>query len=324
LRALKNENVGRAPVWIMRQAGRYLPSYRKLRQKWPLRELFLNPELAAHVTLLPVDELGVDAAILFSDITIAALGFGLSLDFSEGPLIEPKLTPQDIPHLPLLPEALRHTAEAVALAKARLSVPLIAFAGGPFTVASYLIERHQGADLPRTKRWLYQDPASFHLLLHKITDLTIHTLRMQIEAGADAVQLFDSWAHVLSDQHLRLFSLPYLKRIIDALSAPVILFMRGSTLHAETLASLGPAAISLDWQKPMAAVRKTVPLPLQGNFDPDLLFAPQEVIQEEVRALIASMPLDPGLILNLGHGIKPDTPVEGAKALIEAARCPLL
>ena len=312
LKALQGLGTGRPPVWLMRQAGRYLPEYRKLRQKHSLKELFFTPELAAEITLLPIDLLGFDAAILFSDITVIALALGLKLDFNEGPVIKgEKLYPLDVR------EVLSCVAETILLVKPRLKVPLIGFCGGPFTVASYLIEKHSGTDLPLTKKMMHQDPKAFHHLLDLITAASIDYLQMQKQAGVDAIQIFDSWAHVLSKEDFDEFCAPYLKRL-----PPSILFMRGSSFRAKELSLLNPLGISFDWQVPLPILRAQVPkkIAIQGNLDPDLLYAPLPIIEKKVKALLDSMRGDPGFIVNLGHGVKPDVPVDAVRCLVEAVK----
>ena len=322
LEALRCENRGRPPVWMMRQAGRYLPEYRKLREKWTLRELFFTPELAAWVTKMPIERFGFDAAILFSDITVVARSLGLALDFREGPVIDPLVDPSRIGSLARIPaeESLGEIGETVRLLKRDLKVPLIGFCGGPFTVASYLIEKHAGQELPQTKKWAYREPESFERLLDKITEASIDYLQMQERAGVDAVQIFDSWAHVLTPVHFARFCVPYLKRLAQSVRVPVIVFMRGAGLRISDLVQLGTAGISFDWQVELSGLRKQVPktIAIQGNFDPDLLYAPLSAIRATVERGIRSMENDPGFIVNLGHGVKPDVPVEAVQCLIDA------
>lgn len=308
LDALARKNRDRPPVWLMRQAGRYLPEYRVLREKYSLKTLFTSPDLAAQVTLMPLS-LGVDAAILFSDISLIALGLGLDLDFQEGPIVSPRVTPQ-FPLL-FLPEKLNCATKAVAMLKPELKVPLIGFCGGPFTVATYLSD---------AKKWLYAEPVTFHRFLSQITDLSIEMLKSQIRAGVDVVQIFDSWAAELSREQFLAFCVPYLKRIIQSLSVPVILFMRGGAFYSKELISLNPAAISSDWQQPLTFWRDQAPnIALQGNLDPDILFAPVATVREKTREILSSMQGDPAFILNLGHGVKPGTPVENVRGVIEEA-----
>lgn len=321
LQALAGCNQGRPPVWLMRQAGRFLPSYQEMRRRYGLRELFFTPELAAEITLLPLKELQVDAAILFSDITVIALALGFTLDFQEGPVIAPLLqTPEDVERLICLDprEVLESIGKTVALAKS--DVPLIGFCGAPFTVASYLIEKHSGQDLLKTKQWLYRHPANFHQLLDKITEVSIEYLRMQVESGVQAIQIFDSWAHVLTDDQFHVYCLPFWKRLLGAVDVPGIVYGRGNAFRIPSIATIGPSAISIDWQVPMAFARGQTSLPLQGNLDPDLLFAPLNMVQETTHYLLDSMKGDPGFIVNLGHGVKPGTPVQAVRCLVDTVK----
>ncbi|HSX25905.1 MAG TPA: uroporphyrinogen decarboxylase [Chlamydiales bacterium] len=313
LDALHCRNRGRPPVWLMRQAGRYLPEYRKLREKYSLRELFLTPELAAQVTKMPIEILGVDAAILFSDITVVVLALGLQLDFKEGPQIAGTIGRRDV-------EVLRPIAEAIRLVKG--DVPLIGFCGGPFTVASYVIEKEHASDLPMTKKFMVREPEKFEALLETICGVTVEYLQMQEEAGVDAVQIFDSWAHVLTREDWLRFCAPYLQKLIEAVKVPVIVFMRGASTRAEELAMLQPRGISFDWQRPMQELRRSVPkeMAMQGNLDPDLLYAPLPMIRRKTEELLESMRGDGGFIVNLGHGVKPDMPVDAVRALVETVK----
>lgn len=319
----------RPPVWLMRQAGRYMPQYRALREKYSFLEMCHQPELIAEVTQLPLAVFGFDAAILFSDILVIpeALGIGLRFEEQVGPIIErPIRTTQDLQQLPSISadEKLNYVKEGIQLLKRSLKVPLIGFCGGPFTVASYMIEGKSSRDLKTTKKWMVQDPSSLHLLLQRIAKDSIDYLNLQIDAGVDAIQIFDSWAHVLSDPHFREFSLRYMETLMRGLKkrVPVILFCRGSSVFAKSMATASPAAISIDWNADLAEVRKSIPasIALQGNLDPDILYAPKETVKAEVRRLLNRMQGDPGYIFNLGHGIHPDVPVESVHALVEEVK----
>lgn len=325
LRALRCEDVPRPPVWLMRQAGRYMPQYRALREKHSLWEMFHRPELAAAVTRQPVDHLGVDAAIMFSDILVIAEALGLEVAFPNtgGPKIEPAVkTAQQVLELPYIPvaESLSYVFETIRRIKADIAVPLIGFSGAPFTVASYCI-----GSLEETKAWLHTDPQSFHLLLSKISQATIAYLQEQVKAGVDAIQVFDSWASVLDDAQFMAFSVPYLQLIVDALApskVPVILFCRNSSLRAEALAKIQPAGISFDWHAPMKELRQRVPshIAVQGNFNPEFLKSSQEEIRDEVRQVLASMQGEKGYIVNLGHGVTPDIPVENVRCFVDVVK----
>lgn len=330
LNALACQNRGRKPVWIMRQAGRFLPEYRALREKHSLTEMFFTPELMVEATLLPMKVIQPDAAILFSDILMVAKALGLELTFLDkvGPVVRPLVkTKEDVLALTErnIYECLGFVAKAIKELKNILPTPLIGFCGAPFTVASYLIEENHAEGLHHTKKWLYQNPESFQLLLEKITRVSISYIEMQMEAGVEAVQIFDSFAHVLSKPLLKVFSFPYLQKIINAVKArgiPVIVFMRGSCLRAEELAALSPSGISFDWQEPLTHLRKKVPsqIAMQGNFDPHLLFASHEVIRKTVKETLQEMNHDPGYIVNLGHGILPETEVEKVQTFIGAVK----
>jgi uroporphyrinogen decarboxylase len=328
LDALACRNKGRPPVWLMRQAGRYMPEYRALRHKFSFLDMCHTPELAAEVTQLPINTFGFDAAILFSDILVTAEALNVGLRFEEkaGPVIEkPIRTPADVLDLPQVHahEKLSYVSAAIQLLKKTLKVPLIGFCGAPFTVASYMIEGGSSRTLHRTKKWMLQDPVSFHLLLDKITHLTQDYLRLQIAAGVDAIQIFDSWTNYLAFPHFKEFSSAYLKKLQDVAKEsqiPVIFFCKGSSAFVHELAQLNPSGISIDWNADLSALRHAIkhPIALQGNLDPDVLYASPTVVQKEVRKTVLSMQNDTGYIFNLGHGILPDIPVDSVKALVEA------
>jgi uroporphyrinogen decarboxylase len=327
LDALSGCNQGRPPVWLMRQAGRYMPAYLALRQKYSLSQMFHLPDLAAKITCMPLDALGVDAAILFSDILVVAEMFGFQVEFPEkgGPFIQAELIPELSLHRRPAKEALSYVGQTIQQVKAQISVPLIGFCGGPFTVATYLLDRGAKGEFKRTLEWAYSHPHSLHKLLNELTEASIDYLRLQIEAGVQAVQIFDSWAGMLCYSQFHAFSLNYLKKIIDALretEIPIIVFCRGSSLHASELADLRPAAISFDAQKELADLRKIVPksIAVQGNLDPHLLKAPKKEIESSVKKLLESMSSDPGFIVNLGHGVLPDTPLENVQFFVDLVK----
>jgi uroporphyrinogen decarboxylase len=293
LEALSCKNQKRPPVWLMRQAGRYLPSYRKLREKHSLKELFFTPELAADITLMPVEQLGVDAAILFSDITVTALMLGFTLEFSEGPIIQGNYKKTSIHIL----DPIKKTIELI---KKRTKVPLIGFVGAPFTVSSYINQ-----DLS---------------LLDAITDVTIEYIQMQQEAGVDAIQIFDSWANDLCSEDFKRYCLPYLKRLKSACKVPVILFMRQASMRLDELLEVNPAAISFDSEVSLKDIRKKTSICLQGNVDPSVLYLSNEEIRQKTQSLLESMRNDPGFIVNLSHGCRPDFKVEAVKTLIDTVK----
>lgn len=331
LRTLSLQTVERPPIWMMRQAGRHLPSYQKLRDTHSLRQLFFEPELAAQVTLLPIQEYGLDAAILFSDILVIAKAFGLSLDYVDkiGPIVSPQVRSfEDVEKLQAfdVEDSLQFVAETIRILRKELNVPLIGFCGGPITSASYFIETGRSHLFPFTKKWIYRDPAGLHTLLKKITDVNIAYLQMQEKAGAQVVQIFESWAHVLSEELFCEFSLPYLRKMVQGVSVPVILFVKGGGAWVEHLVSTKPQALGFDWQRSLKAIRKEVPekIIIQGNFDPDFLYAPDWMMHKVISEKAQEMQGRRGWIVNLGHGIKPDISVDSVKqfiAMIQEATC---
>lgn len=324
LDALSLSNHSRPPIWLMRQAGRYLPEYQEIKRGRRLFDLFRDPKLVADITMQPVDLIGVDAAILFSDILVILDAFDIEYDFVEqvGPVIKKPITPEDVIHLKQrsVKQTLSYVKEAIELILPRSKVPLIGFAGAPFTVASYLIEGGTSKDYKKTKKWLYNHPESFFLLLEKLSDAIIEYLDMQCRAGVHALQLFDSWSSILSYEQFKQCSLHYMKKIIDKREqsqVPLILFCKGSCLWAKEIAELKPHAISLDCALPIREVRKAVPpICLQGNLDPYALYGSMEGIKREVDHILDSMKGEPGFIFNLGHGITPDVPVENVRFLV--------
>lgn len=319
INALNCKNLDIPPVWIMRQAGRYLPSYRSLREKHTLMELFSTPELAAKVTMMPFEHFDFDAAIVFSDILLIAEALGLKVHYpdSGGPFVEPVINHLQVNdlHVQSIPTC---AAETIKLLKPELKVPIIGFCGGPFTIAHYMLNEE-------SSEWFYLHHNSFHTLLQKITDASIEYLRLQIEAGADAIQIFDSWANLLPYTQFLEFSLPYLKKIVDALEdtgIPIIIFCRGSCVRVKDLVSIKPRAISFDWSRELSEMRPQVPanIAVQGNLSPHLLKDSRSAIESAVRKLVDSMRNDPGFIMNLGHGILPDTPIDNVHCFIDTLR----
>jgi len=333
LRACRREPVDRVPVWLMRQAGRYQPSYRALRAQTSFLDLCRSPELVARATVAPIDEFGFDAAILFSDILIALPAMGLDLSFEGakgrgdgGPRVSnPVRTRCDVDAL-RVPDPERDLSCVLAGVRAARQllahrVPLIGFAGGPFTVASYLVEGG-GQGLSRLKAVLYADPASAHALFEKLTEAAIVQLEAQVAAGAQAVQIFESWLGELGRDDLEEYSFPYLARIAAALSrrgVPTIFFATGVSTHLERMGALGFDVVSVDWRIPLAEARERLSnSALQGNLDPDLLLAPRELLLARVGRALEAVGHQPGYIFNLGHGVKPETPPENVRALVEA------
>jgi uroporphyrinogen decarboxylase len=331
LRALRRQAVDRTPVWIMRQAGRYLPEYRATRQRaGDFLALCKTPELACEVTLQPLARFPLDAAILFSDIlTIPdAMGLGLTIDEGVGPrLAEPVRSRAQIDALPVPdPEQeLRYVIDAVRLIKRELAgrVPLIGFAGSPWTLATYMIEGGGGdRDFKRSKTWVYGQPADLHALLDKVTTSVTNYLLAQRAAGADALMVFDTWGGALAADAYQEFSLRYMARIVEVLGdeVPTILFTKGGGPWLEAIADTGCSAVGCDWTVSLADARRRVGerCALQGNLDPAVLRAPIPVIEREVAATLRSFGQGPGHVFNLGHGITPDIDPEHVAALVAA------
>lgn len=306
---------GRAPLWLMRQAGRYLPDYKIYREKASLLELFHDPQSIVQITHLPLQSLPLDAAILFSDILTVLDGLGVPYTFDPGPKIS-------FAGFQRKKNSYSHIKEAIIALKKQLDVPLIGFAGAPFTIASYLIEEQTTKTFLQMKRFLFTKPAEFEAMLKVITEETITYLLLQIEAGVDAIQIFDSWACHIGPAEFKRFSLPYLQQIVEKIKphVPIIIFAKGS--HAMAIATLKPSAISLDWSYDLPHMRGLISkeIALQGNLDPSLLYAEQSVIKEAVDRLFEKMKNEPGYIFNLGHGMLPDIPFENVQFLVNYVR----
>ncbi len=334
LRALLREEVDRTPVWIMRQAGRYLPEYREIRaQAGSFMGLATNPELACEVTLQPLRRFDLDAAILFSDIlTIPdAMGLGLYFVQGEGPKFErPVRDAQAIDALPVPdPEdSLGYVMDAVRTIRRELAgaVPLIGFSGSPWTLATYMVEGGSSRSFGRVKAMLYEEPAAAHRLLDKLAQSVASYLNAQIEAGAQAVQVFDSWGGALSFEAFQEFSLRYLQQVVDGLKrdhegrrVPVILFSKGCNTQLEALADTGADALGVDWTISLKEARARVGdrVALQGNLDPAILLSNEDAIRRQVEVALESFGHGAGHVFNLGHGITPDVPPEHLGALIE-------
>ena len=335
LRALLRQPVDRTPVWMMRQAGRYLPEYRATRaQAGDFMSLCKNTELACEVTLQPLRRYAFDAAILFSDIlTIPdAMGQGLYFAEGEGPKFKKVIrTPADVENLPdvSIPSELSYVTDAVALIRRELngSVPLIGFSGSPWTLATYMIEGGGSKDFRYAKEFLYNHPEAMHLLLDKLADAVIDYLNAQIAAGAQAVQIFDTWGGVLTPSAYRAFSLAYMQKIIgrltrhnDGREVPVILFTKNGGQWLESIASSGCNAVGLDWTTDIANARERIgaQVALQGNMDPSMLYASPEAIRAEVGSILAGFGNNPGHVFNLGHGITPAVNPDHVAVFVES------
>lgn len=330
LRVLRGEATERTPVWMMRQAGRYLPEYMALREKYGFFERCQTPELACEITVQPVDIIGVDAAILFSDILVVpqAMGLEVQLIESKGPVLpEPVKTNADIQRIriPDVHETLQYVFDAIKLIKQELNgrVPLICFAGAPWTILCYMVQGKGSKTFDEAKAFCYTQPGVAHQLLQMITDTTIAYLKAQVEAGADTVQIFDSWGGLLGPEDFENISLKYIRQIVAALKdhVPVIIFAKGAWYALNSMAATGAAALGTDWciKPQMARQFAGDRVTLQGNFDPAKLLSPIPVIQKEVRTMLQSFGKGRH-IANLGHGILPNVPVDHARAFVDTVK----
>ena len=329
LKALRQEKVDRPPVWMMRQAGRYLPDYNKLKAKYTFFERVKTPELVAEITIMPVHQIGVDAAILFSDILVVplALGFDIELVPDKGPVIYNKITSAEgalkIQSIDVLPE-LQYVFDGVRATKEGLNdeVPLLGFAGAPWTIFCYVVEGQGSKTFAKAKAFCFEEPAAAHHLLNVITEATIAYLLEKIKAGVDAIQLFDSWGGLLSPDDYDEFSFPYLARIIAALQPkiPVIAYPKGCWYNMEKFQNAGVSAIGVDWLTSAEFARSQAPnVTIQGNLDPIRLLSPIPEIKKMTRKLIDEFGVQK-YIANLGHGIVPNVPVDHAKAFVDTVK----
>ncbi len=330
LKALKKEKVDRPPVWMMRQAGRYLPDYIRLRKKYDFFTRVQTPELACEITLQPVDQVGVDAAIIFSDILVIpqAMGLEVLMEEGKGPSL-PKViqTQKDIDALVAdnVEQELKYVIDAIALTKKELNgrVPLIGFAGAPWTILCYMIEGKGSKTWDKAKQFCFTKPELAHRLLQKITDVTIKYLKAQAKAGADVLQVFDSWSGMLSPADFKFFAQPYLIQITDALhrDVPVILFPKGSWYALKDLSNSTASGLGVDWCVSPQFARKITAnkITLQGNFDPAKLLLPIPEIKTAVQEMIDGFGIQ-NYIANLGHGITPNIPVDNARAFVDAVK----
>ncbi|TNF28383.1 MAG: uroporphyrinogen decarboxylase [Deltaproteobacteria bacterium] len=331
LAACRRQPVDRPPIWIMRQAGRYMPSYQEVRSKVSFMELCRSPELCTEVTLMPIDQLGVDAAILFSDILVPLEGMGLEVSFDDrGPRVAPALrSAAEVAALRVdgADEEVAYVYEAVRQIKAALAgrVPLLGFAGAPLTLAIYAIEGGSSRNRHAVRKMVYEAPEVLEQLLDKLTTVVIRYLRHQVEAGVDAVQIFDTWGGTMSLAEWRRFSLPYTARIMESLKdtgVPLVHYALGSAHLTEGLAELPCDVLSVDWREPLSLIREKTGgrFALQGNVEPGVLTCGDEHIYAAAKACLDDYGDAPGHIFNLGHGITPDVEVAAAKALVDAAK----
>lgn len=330
LQALKGETLERPPVWMMRQAGRYLPDFMKLKEKYDFFTRCQTPELATEITLMPIDQVGVDAAIIFSDILVVLQAMNIEVEMRDG--IGPYI-PQPINSkaalnqvtLPDVEEHLGYVFEAVRMTKSALNdrVPLIGFAGAPWTLLCYAVQGQGSKNFDRAKAFCFQEPEMAKELLQRITTTTIAYLREKVKAGADVIQLFDSWGGLLSPDDYQEFSWPYLQQIVDALSGSVavIVFGKGCWFALQEMTKSGASALGIDWTCSARNARYLSggQITLQGNFDPSRLLSPIPEIKTQVKQMINAFGKD-RYIVNLGHGILPNIPVDHAKAFVDAVK----
>lgn len=330
LRTLRGEATERTPVWMMRQAGRYLPEYMVLREKYGFFERCRTPELACEITLQPIDIVGVDAAILFSDILVVpqAMGLEVQLIESKGPFLpEPIKQIADLKRVevPDVQDRLHYVFDAIRLIKKELNdrVPLIGFAGAPWTLLCYMVQGKGSKTFDEAKAFCYAQPQTAHQLLQMITDTTIAYLKAQVKAGADIVQIFDSWGGLLSPEDFETFSLQYIRQIVAALKdeVPTIIFAKGAWFALEEMAGTGAHGLGIDWCIKPTTARQFAGngITLQGNFDPAKLLGPIPDIQSAVKKMLTDF--GPGNhIANLGHGILPNVPVDHARAFVDTVK----
>ena len=333
LRACKREPVERTPVWMMRQAGRYLPEYRTVRAKADFLTVCKTPELAAEVSIQPVDIIDVDACIIFSDILVVPEAMGMKLFIEEnkgGPRFEtPIRSRADIDKLdvPDPNQKLRYVMDALRLTRKNLNsrVPLIGFAGSPWTLATYMVEGKGSKNFRAIKELIYTSPKDAHILLDKLARTVATYLSATIEAGAQAVQIFDTWGGILPPDEFKEFSLRYIQQVLTLLNknnAPTIVFCKDSGHSLEAIADSGCDVVGLDWSMDIGKARMLIgsQVALQGNLDPTMLYAPPERIRDGVKKVLDKYGKGSGHIFNLGHGILPDIPVEHAKAFVQAVK----
>jgi uroporphyrinogen decarboxylase len=328
IKAAFSEATERPPVWMMRQAGRFMKEYWDIKNKYSFLEMCKTPEIAADVTMLPVDLLDIDGAILFSDILVTAEAMGGQLSFTAGTgpqFANPVRTQQAVDQLETdVVHKLQYVADAIKVIQQRLNgkIPLIGFAGAPFTVMSYLVEGGSSKDFKLTKLLIHNEPELAHQLLSKIAKVTADYLNMQIAAGVNALQIFDSWAQALAWDDYRDFSHKYIVEIISKLNRkdiPVISFCKGSSVFAPLMAEAKPDVISIDWNVDLLDIKKRLPkgIAVQGNLDPHILYADKKVIKERIYRIFDRMKGENGYIFNLGHGIMPDIPFDNVKYAVD-------
>lgn len=332
LRACKRQHVERTPVWMMRQAGRYLPEYRAVRAKNDFLTMCKTPELASEITIQPVDIVGVDAAIIFSDILVIPEAMGMKLEMveSRGPVLHNPIRSKeqiDALKVPDPQKNLRYVMDAIEMTKRSLAgrVPVIGFAGSPWTLATYMVEGSGSKEFRHIKKMMLDEPDTLRALLDKLTIAVRLYLEAQLAAGADAVQIFDTWGGTLAPDHYRRFSLDPMFDIISGMQrngAPLIVFSKGAHNSLKDIADIGADVVGVDWMMDIGDVRRLVgdKVAIQGNLDPSALYASPERIRDEVKSILKKYGEGPGHVFNLGHGIFPDVPVDHAKAFVRAVK----
>lgn len=335
LRALRQEKTERTPLWVMRQAGRYLPEYREVRKKaGDFMTMAQNPEMVCEVTLQPLRRFDLDAVIIFSDIlTIPdAMGLGLYFVTGQGPKFKrPIVTEQDVDALPEIDVSvdLKYVTDGIALTSETLNqaVPLLGFCGSPWTLLTYMVEGGSSKTFAKAKSFLLNQPVAAHKLLQKLTDASIDYLNAQIKAGANAVQVFDSWGGSLSPEMYQVFSLDYMQQIVDGVKkqnsdTPVILFSKGVQYNLSKMANTGADCLGVDWTTDLSLARELTKgkVALQGNLDPCVLYAQDDVIEKEAQRVLSSFGDSKGHIFNLGHGMHPDMQPEKLAVLVNAVK----
>ena len=332
IKACYREKTERTPVWIMRQAGRYLPEYRAVRKKYDFITMYKTPEVAAEVTLQPIDIIDVDAAILFSDILVVPEAMGMELQFVEGkgPMFpNPVRSESDLNNLRVVePDVhLKYMMDAIKICRRELTgrVPLIGFCGAPWTLATYMIEGQGSKNFTQIKKWRFGGKEILHKLLKQITEGVTACVKAQVSAGAQVIQIFDTWAGILDPEGFKQFALPYANQIFKAVKqtgVPRIYFAKGAGIWLDTMLECSADVLGLDWTVDISQVRKRAgdKFALQGNLDPTTLYAPPQTIREQVQLTLEKFGYGNGHIFNLGHGILPDIPVENVKAFVDAVK----
>ncbi len=331
LKALSCQPVARRPVWLMRQAGRYLPEYQSFRKKHSLLSCFKEPSLAVEITWMPLKRFDLDAAILFSDLLVLVEVWGKQLSYPEsgGPCIEPALRQLSELHIPSeqeIREKLSYVFTTIGILKTELIVPLIGFCGAPFTLLCYLLQGKSGCGFSEVRKWIDERKKDFLSALEIVCETCILFASLQMKSGVVAFQVFDSWANLLSEEEFALYALPYWKRMKEALeplNVPVIFFSRSNSMFPELISSISPHCISFDEGRPLAELRAKVPshIAVQGNFPPELLLHGTVLeVKEAAFKMVQSVSLEKGIIWNLGHGVLPKTPIENVEAFLEIVR----